>query len=120
MFINILVTVIHILHFFYNLFGYIYNFRYFQSQGIENTTKNVLKTKVGGFLVSASLCKMLGSCNTVLTSKKLNRLEKSSPLRSLREEWTQDKPLPPVLQRQTGEFRESCLTRPDTHKQKPH
>lgn len=68
--------------------------------------------RASGFLA----CKKLRSCHSTQKNKqKANQTRKSKILfRSIRKVRSQDKLLPPKLERQTGEYRESQLTRVET------
>lgn len=61
-------------------------------------------------LVSGSTYKEFGSVHSVLKkSKKLFTKKLTTLLGFIREERTQDKPQFPMLERQTGKYREGCF-----------
>ena len=83
--------------------------------GVISGRRNIITKTMRALLVSRSACEELGSHHSAL---KLKRLKKSTTLLgSLREERTQSKPLPPRLERPTGECKESQLTRADSQEE---
>lgn len=74
-----------------------------------------------GLPVSGPKCKKIVNHHSLLTaSKKLKRVQNKQLFLDLYEAGgTQEKLLPPRLERETGEYRESLPTSAETQEQKP-